>query len=478
MNRFCKECGEGLKEDARFCPACGTTVTDTTTPPPVEPKVSIFTRIKQASKKQKIIGSSIIAVVILLIAGYQVGAVVTDKDNLIDQFQEALSNHDAKAMANVLDAGDADMEITEESLTGLMEIIKEIPSAQQYYIDEIKAQSVAYDAGSDATSDTIFSLEKDGKTALIYDNYTIEVMPFYFQVGTNMSDVQILIDNEEVAVSDSDDYSKEFGPVLPGAYQIATNYQNEYAVLENQVAVQLLEPHDQDQYLDLSLYGEYVTLASEYEDIAESTAFYVNEKEVTDAADEGFGPVSVDGSVEAYSLLSFPWGEAKSEVTPIDYAYVDLYVPSPFSKDVRTEIINTVHTFGEEYAAAQKERDASLLTTATSDLREEEVGEFDYMNDWDQRWTGSYQQVIVDLDSFDVDKDDDVYSVALDAQLHYADAADYNKGDEDIETDDLESAIGLKLSYNAKEEGWSVADYYSLWDFDATNTEERTVETQ
>lgn len=477
MNKFCKECGHALKDNAQFCPECGTPV-HVHSSPPKEKKDSVITKFKRASKKQKIIILSMAALIILLIGAYQVGAMLTDKDRLIEQFEQAFSDQDAKAMEQLLTAGDDRMEITEAKVQSFIDMIEDTPSAQRYFVDALKDQAKEYDQGNDAEASTIFSLKKDGKTALIYDNYTIEVMPFFFEVGTNMPDVQISLDGEEIAVSDSDAFTKEFGPVMPGTYQVTATYQNDYAVLENEVELSLWEPYDQDQYLDLFLYGEYVSLYSEYSDIADATKFFVNDNEIDIAEGEEFGPVSVDGSVEAYSVLSFPWGEAQSEVTPIDYSYVDLYVPNPFSEEMQTEVINTIHSFGEEYAAAQKELDASLYTSTTEDFKEGAAADFEYMDSWDSRWTGSYQKTVVDLDSFYLFQEDDQYGIEVDAQIHYADVANYYEGDEDIETEDQVNDLSIELIYHADDEAWYVNDYYGLWSFDATNTEERTVETQ
>ncbi|WP_066187077.1 MULTISPECIES: zinc ribbon domain-containing protein [Gracilibacillus] len=478
MNNFCKECGHALKENAHFCPECGTP--NTVQQPPPKKTTFIGTKRKQLSKKQKIVSISIAGVIILLFSAYQVGAFITDKDRLIGQFEEALIEKDSNAMSDLLSTSDDRMEINEDNTQRLIDRIEDNPSQQNYFVDALKQQGEAYDEGAASPmTNSVFSLEKKGKTALIYDNYQIEVTPFFFEVGTNMSDVQILLDGEELAISDSDTYSKEFGPLMPGTYHVTATYQNDYTILENQAELSLWEAsYDQNQLLDLSLYGEYVSLYSEYADIADSTAFFVNDHEISMSEDEDFGPVSIDGSVEAYSTLSFPWGEAKSEVTPINSTYLDLAVPNPFSEEVRTEIINTIHSFGEEFAAAQRERDVSLYTNISSEYEEIAAEEFEYMNEYGNRWTGSYQKVIIDLDSFYLVKQDEQFILDVNTQFHYADVASYDEDDDDIETEDEITDLSVELIYDNENEAWLINDYSSIWAFEASNTEERTAEEQ
>lgn len=475
---YCKECGHALKSDAQFCSACGTPHQQVHTQVPAT-GTTWGTKLKQATKKQKIIGISVLALLVLLIAGHQVGAKMTDKDRIIEKFETALNEEDAKTIASMLQASDQRLEITEEKVSQLLTLIAETPSAQNYFIDELESQAASYQRDETLESSTIFSLKKEGKTALIYDNYFIEVMPFYFQVGTNMTDAKLFLGEEEIATSDSDDFIKELGPVLPGEYTLRSSYKTDYTVLENEAKIQLLEPYNQDQYVDLSLYGEYVTFSTEYADMADSINYFVNDTEIEIPEDEAFGPVSVDGSVEAHAVLTFPWGEATTEKAPIDYSYIDLVVPNPFTEEMQTDIINTIHTFGQDFALANEALDASLFTTATDTFIAEEAdnSNYDYMENYDQRWKGTYKKAVIDLDSFYLYQTDDTYELTVDAALYYDDAATYYLDDEEIETEEEINEWEITFVYQAEEGFWLVDDYAGLWSFNDENTVERVVET-
>ncbi|WP_117149352.1 zinc ribbon domain-containing protein [Paraliobacillus zengyii] len=474
---YCKECGHALKNDAKFCSACGTR-----TQPQVSNQLparsSWGTKIRQATKKQKVIAISVLALLVLLIGGHQVGANMTDKNRIIEKFETALYEEDAKTIASMLQTSDERLEITEEKVSELLTLIAETPSAQQYFINELESQADAYERSETLESSTIFSLEKEGKTALIYDNYFIEVMPFYFQVGTNMTDAKLFLGEEEIATSDTSEFTKEYGPVLPGVYTLRSSYSNDYTVLENESTIELLEPYHQDQYVDLSLYGEYVSFNTEYAAIADSISYFVNDTELDISEDEDFGPVSVDGSAEAHAVLTFPWGDVTTEKTPIDYTYIDLAVPKPFNEEMQTDIINTIHAFGQDYALASEALDASLFTTATDIfITEEADSNYSYMEAWDERWTGTYKKAVVDLDSFYLYQTDDTYELSVNAALYYEDAATYYIDDEEIDTDEEINEWEITFVYQADEASWLVADYSGLWSFNDENTVERVVET-
>ncbi|WP_182199811.1 zinc ribbon domain-containing protein [Paraliobacillus salinarum] len=484
MSNFCKSCGRELKEGARFCPECGTPVAAkeeqkvSASAPASEPKESLIDRIKRAPKKQKIIAASVIAIIILFVGTYQVGAMLTDKDRVVDKFEEALINKDATAMKKLVESSDKQLKITKDDIKSFMKVMEDVPSQQQYFIDELNAQSLAYESNYEPNLNSIFSLVKKGKTALIFDKYVIEVMPFYVEVGTNMKDAQILLNNDEVATSDSNDFVKEIGPLFPGVYSVSANYKNDYAALENQVNVSLLDPYTQAQYLDLSLYGEYVSFDMEYEDIASDITYFVNDKEIALDDEEEFGPVSIDGSIEAYGKLTLPWGEVTSKKTPIEGIYTDLEVPLPVSEEVATEIINTIHTYGGEFSAAYKNMDAEKFTSVTKSYKNDEASDIEYMQDYDRRWKGTYQKTIVDLESFYAFEYDGNYGIEVNAQLHFADSASYYTDDEEVEIEDVAENLEIELHYDPENKAWLVNDISELWDFEATNTEERTVKTQ
>ncbi|GGM32087.1 hypothetical protein GCM10011351_17820 [Paraliobacillus quinghaiensis] len=484
---YCKECGHALKANSNFCPECGTAVQHVHTQAPPNPNPTpVFStwlkKIKHASKKQKIIAISVIALLLIVIGGYQVGAKMTDKERIIEKFETALQEEDAATLTKLLESSDSRLEITEEEVTKLVALISETPSALQYFIDGLEQQANAFDGDYEQDSSTIFSLEKDGKTALIYDRYYIEVMPFYFEVATNMADTQIFLGDKEIAVTESEAFSKEFGPFLPGVYTVKASFDNDYALLENQQTIELLEPYHQEQYVDLTLYGEYISFNSEYQDIADSVTYYLNDKALDIETDESFGPVSVDGSVNAHAVLSFPWGDVTTEKTAVDSRYMNLQVSNPFSEEMQTDIIDTIHIFGQDMAVANEALDPSLFTTTTSTYQDDvATSTFNSMENWNKQWIGSYEKTVVDLDSFYLSQEEDQYVLNVNAALYFDAASYYEYEDEEIDTSEIETAEEinewqLKLIYQPEDDAWLIEDHYGLWSFNPDNTVERVME--
>ncbi|MFP7495254.1 zinc-ribbon domain-containing protein [Terribacillus saccharophilus] len=210
---YCKECGKELKPDAQFCNNCGTSITSSPTPQRQQqpaPK-------KKMSKKNKIILASVIAVLVILFAGYKTGEAMTSKEKVIDKFETALAEKDAKKLAKILSTDDKDLTITEDSVKSLITYYDEHPEDLDYLISDMKSQteeSVAYASGP-------VHLSMDGKKYLLYDNYEINVRPYYITMATDYKDTVLKVDGHEVGTADKDAFEKTYGPFLPGTHEVA-----------------------------------------------------------------------------------------------------------------------------------------------------------------------------------------------------------------------------------------------------------------
>lgn len=473
----CKECGHALKDEAQFCTECGATVQQQVKTKAPSNRPTWGSKLKKITKKQKVIAISVLALLVLVIGGHLVLAKITDKDQIIKKFETALNEEDAKTIASMLKSSDKNMEITEENVSKLIALIAETPTAQRDYIDQLEFQAAAYEVDETLESSTIFSLKKDGKTALIYDNYMIEVTPFYFEVGTNMTDAKLFLGEEEIATSDSDEFTKEYGPVFPGEYTLRSSLSNDYGVLETESEIQLLEPHDQDQSVDLTLSGAYVDFEIEYADIAESVSYFINDTEVDTSSAETFGPVSADGSVETYAVLTFPWGEVTTEKTPIESRYFEIVVSSPFTEEMQSAINNTIHTFGKDFALANTALDATLFTTVTEAFKTETVdSDYSSMKKLNKSWKGTYKKSVIDLDSFKLSQEDGIYKLKVDAAQYYDDILRTYGDSETVKDEEIKDRLFI-LEYQAEENIWLVDKSVGLLaSFNADNTVELVVE--
>ncbi|SET81087.1 Uncharacterized membrane protein YvbJ [Salinibacillus kushneri] len=478
---YCKECGHPLKADARFCSECGTEVSASQPAYdfPQQNKKSIQSQSKPKkpwTKRQKLVSLGIGIVVLLLVIGYQAGTALTDKDRLIEKFDEAISEQDQSQLAKLLYSNDSELSITEENVEPLMTYFSENPDYHESVIHSLKEQAEALNQGQDEQGHNgVFKLEQNGKTAFLFDRYEITITPFYFTVATNLVDTAIYLEDEEVAMSDSDNFEQEVGPVLPGIYQLKAEYENDFVQLENSNQIELINVSDQNLYTEVYLEAGDVYLNTGYDQLASQVNYYINEEEIESSEDGAqFGPISLNGSATAHAELEFPWGKVETEKAKIDKKTINLAVDSPFSEDVKTDMMNAIHTYAQDRAKAYRELDESNFSHISNNLLEVHTEEISDMKEDEVEWIGTYQKSSFDLDSFDIQYTDNTYTASVEARLQY-DSTTANTNEEEVETEETEYDRGYELIYDEENDEWIVNDYYNLfWGFSADNVKELT----
>src|SRR5699024_6472331 len=123
---------------------------------------------KKKSKAFKISISSLIALVIILGAGYFVGDALLSSQKTVEAFEDAVNDGDAKELASLLDSDESDLTIDESSVQGLIDYYSDNSDKLDDVVDHLNSQSEKEDESSDGYA---INLQKDGKKFFIYDNY-------------------------------------------------------------------------------------------------------------------------------------------------------------------------------------------------------------------------------------------------------------------------------------------------------------------
>ncbi|QHS23039.1 zinc-ribbon domain-containing protein [Virgibacillus sp. MSP4-1] len=477
---YCKECGHSLKENARFCAECGTEVSKpqpTGVPPQQEHSQSTQPHRKTRkpwTKKQKLAALVTGLTILLLVIGYQAGAALTDKDRLIEKFNEAIKDQDNQKVADMLTSSDSALSISEDTVKPMVSYFNENEDYHEFVIDSLKNQSEILEQNEDNYDNPhLFSLKKDGKTAFLFDNYNIVIKPFYFNVGTNLPETTIYLEGEKVATTDSESLEQEIGPVLPGTYELKTTFENDFVTLENHREIELIDLSDQNLYTEVYLEAGDVYLNTDYDHLASKVSYYVND-EVVESDEDGarFGPISMDGSATAHAVLEFPWGEIETEQIEIDDDSINLPVDSLFSESVKNDIMNAVHTYAQDWANAYQELDHSQFSNVSDELLEVLSEDIAQMKDANMKWVGTYKSSLFDLDSFDLEYNDETYTAIVETSLHY-NSATVSADDEEVKKENKEYEREYELTYDESNNAWVVNDYYSLfWGYSAENEKE------
>lgn len=284
---FCKECGKELKKGAQFCNECGTPVRDKKqeqqqehqqqhepiqsrltyqNPTPEQPK----TPRTPMTKKTKTLLIASGAALVILFGGYELGSTLTSKDRMINKFQTALVNNDAKTVASLLSSDDPKAKIDENSVKSLLDYFKKNPNKISDVIQDLKTESNLYDRSGDLApqditgmagsllNQNLIKLEKDGRI-LFFDRYKININTIYLTLQTNYKNTNLYVDGKEVATSNSQDYQTTVGPFLPGIHEASADLKTNFVDLKTKQEVDAVTSGNQ-QSVDLSLNGQAVAL--------------------------------------------------------------------------------------------------------------------------------------------------------------------------------------------------------------------------
>src|SRR5699024_2474598 len=135
------------------------------------------------TKKQRLIGISILAIIIFLFAGYQVGSRVYSMENQTGRITEALASKDPEKIAKVVTTNDSNFEVNAKNLEGFTEYLDQNPTYLSDLINELE------DRGTHGA----FYIQKNGNRLFFFDGYDLVMVPVYGEVYTESKDVSISI---------------------------------------------------------------------------------------------------------------------------------------------------------------------------------------------------------------------------------------------------------------------------------------------
>ena len=308
---FCEHCGGKLEENSLLCEHCGEKV-DNVDPAASEKEEPLATKNverKPLTKKQKTIGAGIIALLLLLFIGYNVGSTVHSQENQTSQITEALVAKDADKLADVTTTDDPNLEVNAENLEGFVRYLDQNPN----YLNELVA-------GLERTGrHGPFVIRQNGSRFGLFDAYELVMQPVYGTVSTNTEDVSISLGDEELLVSNDDSYSGQVGPFVPGLLTFtASGMMNEFPItVEHEV-----EWLDGDyNEVDLSLTGLHFSVISELE----NATVYVNGESIGELENGRgeFGPIPFEEGMELHVAQTFGEDEVVSD--PIELSETENY---------------------------------------------------------------------------------------------------------------------------------------------------------
>lgn len=316
--KFCEKCGAKLEPNQKFCEACGYRLDSASTDSTEEPKKVTSTPQGHTSNqaqtpptpalsKRAKIGLSAAAVVLIAgFFGYRHGEEYYSRENQVDRLVEVLESGDSAEIASVLSSGEEDFEIDEESIEPFVTSVLEETDLSQ------TRRNLRF-SGTDGS----LQLVQEGSHFFMFDKYELVLLPAYTTITTNMSNVEIFMDGEELVTSDSEDFSYEYGPFIPGSHEFTatTDLNGEELTVEQQA---YLYSGTNNSPVNLSVQAYYFTVTSN----ADDAHVFLNDEEIGQLENgEGyFGPYASLGDSSLHLTYDEEFGEVSTDpVVMYDY---------------------------------------------------------------------------------------------------------------------------------------------------------------
>lgn len=439
---------------------------------------SLIGRATASSKRTKIIISSAVALIILLIGGFSVGSVMTSKDKVIDRFQSALVEKDARKLAKVLSSTDPNLKITEENLGPFLTYLEQNPNVVSNIINSVNEQSRMLDQSTmnvynENVNWSMIYLIKDGKKGIIYNNYVININPIYFDFYSNYNGTKIIINGKEVGEIEDQDSPFKYGPVLPGVYTVEAKYEGEFAELSTGSDISYFDSSMEAIPVELFLEGSNVYIHLPYNEMGFSSNLLINgnPQEIDVYQEEYFGPIKLDGSLKASVEVVMPWGSAVTEEKIVDSE--SLYLEfNPFSKELKETVFNTINTYAKESASALAHLDSTEFTLVSSGFKSYMEEQFESMRHNDKRWTGQVNGTTFDLDSLILEGYDETFAVYGNVKINSKQVEYYLNDDVEPSLEEKKNYYSYRLVYDKDNKKWLVDNFSPRYEYTFDNSEE------
>ena len=457
--KFCKNCGNELKENAQFCNACGTPVEGHKNVEASQSR-SVPAKKPMSPKTKRWIIAGVVAAV-LLFGAYKIGESFFSKERLINNFEEALIAQDEKAVAELLHSEDKQFDINKDSIKAFMKYYKVNPDEIKIAIESLRNQSKIMDVQPNgenyndfSTSGEMVNLNQKGKF-IFYDKYQLMIGSVYLMLETNYRDTELYVDKEKVDKTDQADFEKKYGPYVPGIHDVEAKLKTDYVdlVVEESVSV---KGGDKPTSVDLYLDGQnvHIDTSIDSEEVDLKGKLYINDKDVgiNPFENNEFGPVLTDGTMKVAVEAELPWGTIKTKEKEIDSNYVEINLGE--HDETQKIIMDTVVQNTRESLAAVASGSTSKMTAATDDFKQSIQEDIDELKDYEELFKSKYLSSVFDLDSFKLSYWNNVWIVNVNVLIKSQ--SDYYYKDEAPELKDQNDAYEVTLIYNEKAKKWFV----------------------
>lgn len=417
----------------------------------IKKDTTISEKIKNLSKKQKTGLITLLAFAVILILLFCAGNAITSRSAVCDKFTQAIKNNDAKELSKYIVCSDSRVKINQNSLAPYLKYLQDNPKYTSALLSEISSQS---SSSSDTLSGTI-TLTTKGNKFLFFKNYVFQLPACFAKIQTDYKNTVVSLNNENLFTADSNDFSKECGPFLPGEYTFNAKLKTDYAETKGHEKVTFYPGYtaNNTQDVKIPLDGKKLYLYTEYND----ANIIVNGKDtgITVKNIDSLMPLPADGKTRIKLQYKFPWGTLNSSEATVGNDSSNLSFDK--GNSALLDLIKpAIVEFTNSYINAYKALDVNKFTNISDNNKNSLTNDINNAKTGNTPFSGTLTSVTADLSSMDLSSYDNQYSVCLNISLN----GDFSSNGQPVFKD---KSYSLKLIYDNSSSKWLVDGLYSSW---------------
>ncbi|CAN7190602.1 TcaA NTF2-like domain-containing protein [Rossellomorea sp. LjRoot5] len=470
--KFCTSCGKKIEGNTPHCTGCGANIKGKETLNKKETSIPSFSTL---TLKSKIIIGAALLFFITCISLYKVGDSLTNKANLLTDFEEYLETGNVDELVSILDSRKDSEKVTKKNVQALLTYLEENPDQKESMITQLHNNVKTADAHTVKANDDLESLdqlitfEKRGKKFLIYDNYDFIMESDPMTVYSNYNDLRYYVNGKEIKPESGEGDSVNFGTFIPGTYKVKAVLTSDFVELEKEVDIQHVGPTDTDLFFDI----DYTTIHTN----SEGASVWVNGKDTgiktTEDNTAEIGPILTDGSMEVQVKKDMPFGTVQSDVLAIDDDVLD--APLALSDKQKDQAKEGLKQYFLNLSKALAYQDEKYLKEESNEVSPFVSSSFEELAGDDWKTFGYITGLEVDSKAIYLEKVDGEWMATL--PVHAEWMQDYVYSGDPISLTKESVMSNYSLSYAPKSKKWSVASWSSAWDFDESNAQKIDIDT-
>ncbi|MFD1017665.1 TcaA 3rd/4th domain-containing protein [Thalassobacillus hwangdonensis] len=323
----------------------------------------------------------LLAIVLLTIGTfgiYGVGKSVSSAHSLVEAFEEAIHDENARKVNELLASTDEKWEFTEKDAEDLIAFFKEQPDKMDTIVRALKSQATAQDTDTPNPNEPnlgnygTIKLFEAGDRYVVFKDYKLAITPAMLQVMPSTDDSTFQIDGETLEVLENAGGNPVYGPLWPGDYTVTEKIPSNVADITESKEVLLFTMKNEYESVDFDLDIGTIKAAAPYPD----TELLINDEKVgitLNETSQEIGPLRLDGESELKIEKTFPWGTVESQPVSLEDKAIEFRDFQAIDETMQNELMESMNKAMLQRLEARRHQKIEAMEAAVSDNYREEL---------------------------------------------------------------------------------------------------------